>query len=114
MIFIKDDLNIKEHVSNDNSLPHIVLFPKFHKPKLSQRFVVSYASCTIKPVAERVTLGLKAVYSQICSYSRMIFKVTGIKRNWIINNNEPILECFNDYLESDRARNIQTYDFSTL
>ena len=22
-------------------LPHIVLFPKFHKPKLSQRFVVS-------------------------------------------------------------------------
>ena len=112
--FIKDDLNIKEHVSNHNSLPHIVLFPKFHKPKLSQRFVVSYASCTIKPVAERVNLGLKAVYSQICSYSRMIFKVTGIKRNWIINNNEPILECFNDYLESDRARNIQTYDFSTL
>ena len=57
---------------------HIVLFPKFHEPKLSQRFVVSYAICTIKPLAKRLTLGLKAVYFKICSYSRMLLKVTGI------------------------------------
>ena len=44
----------------------------------------------------------------------MLLKVTGIKRNWIIDNNQPILECFNNYSNTDRARNIQTYDFSTL
>ena len=76
--------------------------------------MVSYASCTIKPVAQRLTLGLKAIYTQICSYSRMLFKVTGIKRNWIIDSNTPLLECLNNYMETDRARNVQTYDFSTL
>ena len=44
----------------------------------------------------------------------MLVKVTGIKRNWIIDNNQPILECCNNYSNTDRARNIQTYDFSTL
>ena len=111
--FMKEMLNI-DSTNKEDVLPHIVFFPKFHKPKFSQRFVVSYASCTVKPIAERLTLGLKAVYSQICSYSRMLFKVTGIKRNWIIDNNEPILDCFNSYVESERARNVQTYDFSTL
>ena len=77
-------------------LPHMVLFPKFHKPKLSQRFVVSYANCIIKPLARNITLGLKAVYNQICRYSNMIFKVTGINRNWIVNNNVPIIECFDN------------------
>ena len=111
--YIKDNLKIYD-VDIIDKLPHIVLFPKFHKPSLSQRFVVSYANCTVKPIAQRLTLALKAVYSQICSYSRMLFKVTGIKRNWIINNNEPLLECFSNYIDNDRARNIQTYDFSTL
>lgn len=91
-------------------LPHIVLFPKFHKPKLSQRFVVSYASCTIKNVARCVTFGLKEIYKQVCSYSNMIFKVTGINRNWIIDNNVPLLSCFN----SSRGRSIETFDFTTL
>ena len=95
-------------------LPHIVWFPKFHKPVLSQRFVVSYSDCTIKPLAKYVTLGLKAVYQQICSYSHMMFKVTGIKRNWIIQNNQPLLDCLNDINRVSKARNIQTYDFSTL
>ena len=61
-------------------MPHIVLFPKFHKPKLSQsaKVVVSYAKCIIKPLARNIRLGLKAVYNQICRYSNMIFKVTGL------------------------------------
>ena len=95
----------------DNRLPHIVLFPKFHKPKLSQRFVVSYASCSVKPLAARLTLALKAVYKKIISYSNMIFKVTGVNRNWIIDNNTSLLDCLNN---TEFARNIQTYDFTTL
>ena len=87
-------------------LPHIVLFPK-----LSQRFMVSYAKCIIKPLARNITLGLKAVYNQICRYSNMIFKITGINRNWIVNNNVPIIECFDN---NSNFRNIKTYDFTTL
>jgi len=97
-----------------NNLPHIMLFPKFHKPILSQRYVISYSSCSIKPLAKKVALGLKGVFKQICNYANMMRKVTGINRNWIILNNEPILECLNNINENGKARNIQTYDFSTL
>ena len=41
----------------------------------------------------------------------MIFKVTGINRNWVIDNNVSLLDCFKHI---DFARNIQTYDFTTL
>ena len=74
----------------------------------------SGTKCLIKPLARVLTLGLKAVYLKICSYSDMLFKVTGIKCNWMIKNNEPLLSCFDSYLESKRARNVQTYDFTTL
>ena len=94
-----------------NKLPHIVMFPKFHKPKLSQRFVVSYANCAIKNLARNVTFGLKEVYKQICSYSNMLLKVTGINRNWVIDNNALLLDCFNS---TSKGRNIETYDFTTL
>ena len=41
----------------------------------------------------------------------MIFKVTGINRNWIIDNNTKLLDCMSNI---DYARNIETYDFTTL
>ena len=41
----------------------------------SQRFVVSYAKCFIKPLARVLTLGLKAVYFKICSYSDIYFRL---------------------------------------
>ena len=83
-----------------------MLFPKFHKLTLSQRFVVSYANCTVKPITHRLDLELKAVYCQISSYSRMLYKVTRLKRNWIIDNNRPILHCFDSYRETDANRNV--------
>ena len=97
--------------SLDNSLPHMVLFPKCHKLRLSQRFFVSYANCTVKPLAKGLILALKLVYKKICSYSDMIFKVTGINRNWIIDNNTKWLDCMSNI---DYARNIKAYDFTTL
>ena len=113
----QEDYLVRLGINTDdltNNLPHIFLLPKFHKPQLSQRFVVSYYNCFIKPLAKVLTTGLKAIYFKICSYSNMMYKVTGIKRNWIIKNNEPLLQCLGNYLESERARNIQTYDFTTL
>ena len=85
-----------------------------HKPSLKFRYVVSYANCSIKPLAIKVTFALKAIYSTISRYSNMLFKVTGVNRNWIIQNNQPILDTLNYINDNTVARNIQTYDFSTL
>ena len=39
------DINVKLDYSLE--LPHMTLYPKFHKPVLSQRFLVSYSNCFI-------------------------------------------------------------------
>jgi len=106
------DVNIKLDYSLE--LPHIVLYPKFHKPVLSQRFLVSYSNCFIKPFCQKVSLALNSVYNTLVSYSNMLETVTGIKHNYIIMNNENILSCIKDVNDNSIARNIQTYDFSTL
>ena len=97
--------------SEYNELPYMFLLPKFHKKELSTRFVISYSSCVIKPLAQNITLGLKAVQFQTVSYCRMMRILTGIKRDWVIHSNQPILDCI-DGIKS--GRNITTYDFSTL
>ena len=97
-----------------DSLPHMFSCPKFHKPKLKFRYVISYANCSLRPLAVKVSLALKAVYSEICRYTKMLFKVTGINRNWVFLNNKPILDSIDYINQHSVARNIQTFDFSTL
>lgn len=108
-----EDVGIKVDSKVDN-LPHMFSSPKFHKPILKFRYVISYANCSLKPLAVKISLALKAVYSEICRYTNMLFKVTGVNRNWVILNNKPILEALNRINDTSLARNIQTFDFSTL
>ena len=110
--FIKD-IGIKTDSTNE-SLPTIFSSPKFHKPVLKFRYVISYSKCSIRPLAIKVSLGLKAVYSEICRYTKMLNIVTGVSRNWIILNNKPIIDAIESINENGIARNIQTFDFSTL
>ena len=95
-------------------LPHITAFPKFHKIKLSERFVISYASCLIKPLSRSICLALKSIYSCIVNYCYMLNTVTGINHNWMIQNNFKIVDCLEHINSNGLARNIQTYDFSTF
>ena len=108
-----EEVGIKVDSKIEN-LPHMFSSPKFHKPNLKFRYVISYANCSLKPLAVKISLGLKAVYSEISRYSYMLFKVTGVNRNWVILNNKPILEALDRINETSVARNIQTFDFSTL
>jgi len=107
-------LNINITLDKKVELPHIVLYPKFHKAILSQRFLISYSDCYIKPLCKKVGLALSCVYSTIVNYSNMLEIVTGINHNFMIQNNEKILSCIDNINENGFARNIQTYDFSTL
>ena len=47
----------------------------------------------VKPLAVKVYLALKAIYSEISRYTKMLYKVTGVNRNWIILNNRPIMDA---------------------
>ena len=108
------NLNINIKLDKKLELPHIVLYPKFHKPVLSQRFLISYADCFIKPLCNKIGLALNCVYKTIDNYCNMLKVVTGINHNFMIMNNEKILNCVENINNNGSARNIQTYDFSTL
>ena len=86
------DNNISVDMEN-KQLPHITAYPKFHKIKLSDRFVISYASCLIKPLSRSICLALKFIYSCIVNYCNMLNTVTGINHNWMIQNNYKIVDC---------------------
>ena len=43
----------------------------FHEPILNFRCVSAYATCSLKPLAVKISLALKAVYSEICRYTNM-------------------------------------------
>ena len=93
------DIKVSETDAQVKSLPHMFSSPKFHKSSLKFRYVISYSECSIKPLAVKITLALKAIYSEICRYTNMLYKVTGVNRNWVILNNKPILETLEDVLK---------------
>jgi hypothetical protein len=65
-----------------DKLPYTYWTPKFHKPTLSQRFIVSYADCSIKPLANKLSLAFRIILKQIESFGKMLHRVTGIKHCW--------------------------------
>ena len=97
-----------------DKLPYTYWTPKFHKPTLSQRFIVSYADCAIKPLAQKLSLAFRTILKQIESFGMMLHKVTGVKHCWIINNSLAIVDYLNNINERAAGRNITTYDFATL
>jgi hypothetical protein len=97
-----------------DKVPYCYWTPKFHKPTLSQRFIVSYADCTIKPLAKKLALALGVVLKQIESFGRMLKRNTGINHCWIINNSLAIVDHLSSINDRSSGRNITTYDFTTL
>ena len=95
-------------------IPYMYWTPKFHKPSLSQRFIVSYASCAIKPLAKKISLALKVVLNQVKSFGNMLYNCTGVKHYWIVDNSTPIVDYLKSVNQRKAGRNIETYDFTTL
>ena len=107
-------INNMSHDPSIVSLPYTYWIPKFHKPILKPRFIVSYANCSIKPLSSTLSRALTEVQNQIEKYSNMLTKCNGLNEYWVIKNSLSILERLR-YLNNKRSgRNITTYDFTTL
>ena len=92
--------------SKTEDWPPIFSSPKFHKAHLKFRYVISYSSCSIRPLAVSVSLALKAIYSEISPFTRMLFKKTSLNRNRVILNNKPILDAIEEVNEKSAACNL--------
>ena len=97
-----------------DKIPYTYWTPKFHKPTLSQRFIVSYADCSIKPLAKKLSLAFSVVLKQIESFGEMLHRVTGIRHCWITESSSTIVKYLDNVNERCSGRNITTHDFATL
>ena len=97
-----------------DKIPYTYWIPKFHKPVLSQRFIVSYGNCAVKPLANKLSLALGVVVKQIESFGNMLYRCTGVKHYWVVNNSMPIVNFIGHLNKRKAGRNITTYDFTTL
>jgi len=101
---------------NDNML-HLPLFyaiPKMHKVIPKMRYIAASHRCTTKHLSHIITLCLKLITQQHRKLCNQIHKRTGVNRMWIIDNNKDVLHKISYLNNKHTAKDIATYDFSTL
>ena len=97
-----------------SSLPFIYCIPKFHKNPVKFRFIISSSNCQTKPLAKTISLGLKLCQQQHKVYCQVLRSYTGVNNYFIIDNNKPLLDCLTNLNIQNKARSLETFDFSTL
>jgi hypothetical protein len=85
-----------------------------HKNPVKLRFIVASKRCVTKQVAKRLTKILKLVQQQQRNYCRTVEWSTGVNMMWITDNNEDILSKIEKINKRKSAKDISTFDFSTL
>ena len=97
-----------------DGLPFLVWTSKMHKIPPSQRFISISSRCTTKLLSVNITLGLKRIYAQWRTHAKYFKKDHGISPMWIIDNSKNIHDCITSINNKLRARDVDTFDFSTL
>ena len=87
---------------------------KMHKNPIKFRFVIGSRTGVIKPAAKKLVQILKLVMKTHRRYCDKIKFYRGIERNWIVENNQKILQNMEKITNRKAARNIKLCDFSTL
>ena len=98
----------------NKELPYIYGTPKMHKKPVALRFIAASHRCVTKQLENTITKGLKLLLRQHRIYCNTVYRRTKVKRMWIIDNSQRVLDKIDTLNESRSARNLHTYDFSTL
>ena len=110
---ILDRINIAL-TDKDMDLPFIYWTPKFHKSPIKFRFIVASSKCSTKPLSGKLSLAFKLVEQQHRRYCEKVYMYTGIQRMWVIHNSKQVHATIDLINKRKGARNINTFDFSTL
>ena len=97
-----------------NKLPLIYMIPKFHKKPIKFRFIVASRKCSTTPLSSAIGKALSEVRKQRKFYCAKMEKYDGINRYWVIESNEPVLNCIKNLNSTKSAQSVTTYDFSSL
>ena len=104
---------LKNNDEEFNCFPCIYWLPKMHKIPSGARFIIAGKKYINKQLSKHVTSAFKLCYSQIDAYHKKKH-FSGTKTFWVIQNNSFPLEYINKINKRKNAKQISTFDFSTL
>ena len=100
--------------SEDKDLPIIYPTIKMHKNPIKFRYIVASKHCPTKQIAKKLTKILQLIQVITKRYCNKVLLFTGINRYWITDGTEQVLDDIARINEKKSAKEIETYDFSTL
>ena len=95
-------------------LPSMYWIPKLHKNPIGERFIIASPECSIKPLLKDVTCILKLLQNNVTNYHDKRRVWTNVSNFWVIQNNRPVTERIEKINNAQKAKTVQTFDFSTL
>ena len=116
---INDDVMLCERYGlkieeGQKTLPIMYWTPKMHYTPSRARFIVSSAKCSTKPISQVVSNAFKLIFKQIQNFHDQSKFYKNYNRFWVINNSKPLIERLDVINTRKKAKDISTFDFSTL
>ena len=99
---------------SQKTLPIMYWTPKMHYVPSRARFIVSSAKCSTKPLSRIVSNTFKRIFKQIQNFHNKSKFYKNYNRFWVIENSKPLIDKLNKINTKKKAREISTFDFSTL
>ena len=96
------------------TLPFMYWLPKMHYSPPRCRFIVASSCCSTKPLSKVTSSIYKHIFNQVRSFHRKSTFYKNYNRFWVIENSFPVIEKLEKINMKKRAKDISTYDFSTL
>ena len=101
-------------VEKQKCLPIMYWIPKMHKAPIGSRFIVASKDCCNKPLTKVVSRVFKMIFKHVESFHKRSLFYTNYNKFWVVENSFPIIEKLNIINTRKKAKNISTFDFSTL
>ena len=96
------------------SLPSIYWMPKMHYNPCRKRFIIASANCSTKPLSKVISKIFKHIFQQIQNFHHKCTFYKNYNKFWVIQNSFPVLQKLDKINSKKQAREISTFDFSTL
>ena len=96
------------------SLPFMYWLPKMHYNPPRARFIIASSSCSTKPLSKVTSSIFKHIFNQVRTFHKKSYFYKNYNRFWVISNSSPVIEKLTRINEKKNAKDISTYDFSTL
>ena len=96
------------------TLPFMYWLPKMHYSPPRARFIIASSSCSTKPLSKVTSSIFKHIFNQVQNFHKKRYFYKNDNRFWVIENSSPIIEKLTRINVRKKAKDISTYDFSTL